>query len=236
MPDYTYATGAGGIMLIRDQGLNVEFHIQAGQSATYVGGLRWQRFVNGGWSGLLGPVTYNSGRPWVHIDTFPVGGNQTIIFRLEATGTQGLGGPTEFPQWIQRATPPTAPVIREIDQIGHTTMRVRFEGISDGGSPIREWQIGYGTNTGSPQFTVSSNGLTLLSKLALGTTYYIWARGRNDVGWGPWSARTSGRTLAGSRVKRAGVWREAIAMVRVAGVWRQAIPFGRRGGKWYDGV
>ena len=235
MADYTYATGAGGIMLIRDQGWNVEFHIQAGYSETFVNQLYWSRYVNGGWSARIGPARYNAGRPWLHLDTFAVTYNQTIIFRLEATGTSGLGGPTDFPQWIQRATVPAPMTPRGLDQIGHTTIRYRFTGNSDGGSPVREYQIGYGTSPSAVQFTVGSNGTTVVGGLSLGTVWYFWSRARNDVGWSGWSSRMSARTLAGSRVRVAGVWREAVAMVKVAGVWRQAIPFIRTSGVWKDG-
>src|SRR5690606_31570197 len=110
----------------RDLGSNVEFHIRAGFDSTFLGQLRWKRYVNGKWSGLLGPTSYPTGRPWRHIDTFKVSGNQNICFRLEATGTQGLGGPTEFWQMITRATVPPAPNPLGLDQIAHTSMRYRF--------------------------------------------------------------------------------------------------------------
>ena len=56
MVDYTKATGSGGLMMIRDLGSNVEFHIRAGFDSTYINQLRWKRYVNGSWSGLLGPA------------------------------------------------------------------------------------------------------------------------------------------------------------------------------------
>lgn len=237
MADYTKGTGSGGIMLIRDQGYNVEFHIQAGQSATYVGQLRWQRYLNGGWSGLLGPVTYNSGRPWVHLDTFAVTYNQTIYFRLEATGTQGLGGATEFPQWIQRATVPPPPTPISLTEVGHTTFRYQFGWAGDGGSAVLEYQIGYGTSPSQVQYYTAgpANGIAIIGGLTLGETWYIWVRARNAVGWSGFSTRLSARTLAGSRIKVAGTWREAVAMIKVAGVWRQAIPFIKSAGVWKDG-
>lgn len=235
MVDYTKATGSGGLMMIRDLGSNVEFHIRAGFNSTYINQLRWKRYVNGSWSGLLGPASYPTGRPWKRLDSFKVSGNQNICFRLEGTGTQGLGGPTEFWQTINRATVPPAPSPLGLDQVGHTSARYRFQSNGTGGSPILEWQIGYGKSPTSVQFTKKSSGTSVVDGLSLGERWYFWARGRNAVGWGPWSARLDTRTLAGARVLVSGTWREAVPMVRVAGVWRQAIPFIRVSGAWKDG-
>lgn len=236
MADYTRGTGSGGVMLIRDQGWNVEFHIQAGYSSTFVEQLYWRRYVNGAWSGRLGPVRYNTGRPWVHLDTFAVTYNQTIYFRLEATNTDGLGGQTDFPQLILRATVPPAPIPSFLTQTEHTRVNYGFNANGNGGANVLEWQVGYGTNASSVQFTMNGgSGTVIVNGLSLGEMWYFWARGRNSVGWGPWSSRSNIRTFAGSRMRVAGVWREAVAMVKVAGVWRQAIPYIKTAGVWKDG-
>lgn len=232
MPDYTMGTGVGGVMLIRDQGWNVEFHIRAGFDSTFTYDLRWQRYVNGAWSGQLGPRSYSTGRPWIHLDTFAVTYNQTIYFRLEDTDTQGLGGPTDFPQWIQRATVPPAPTPMGLDQIGHTEMRYRFTATLDGGSPIREFQIGYGTDPSHVQFTTPSNGTSIIRGMTVGTIWYFWVRARNDVGWGPWSSRSQARTLSTARVRVAGVHKETIGHVKFEKVWRQAIAYKNINGVW----
>lgn len=235
MPDYTKGTGSGGLMMIRDLGSNVEFHIQAGFSSTFTYGLRWKRYVNGSWSGILGPTHYPTGRPLKRIDSFKVSGNQNICFRLEGTKTDGLGGPTEFWQQINRATVPPAPTVIGLDQVGHTVARYRFQSAGNGGSPILEWQIGYGKSSTSVQYTKKSTGTTTIGGLTPGDTWYFWARGRNAVGWGPWSARVSARTIAGSRIKVLDTWREAVPMIRVAGVWRQTVPYVKSNGVWTDG-
>lgn len=233
MPDYTRGTGSGGIMLIRDQGLSVEFHIQSGQSATFVGspGFGTNAFVNGAWRGLPNLANY-SNRVWRHLGSHNATYNQDVCFHIDASGTQGFGGPTDFWQYIHRATVPSAPTSLGLDQVGHTTARYRFSGNSDGGSPIREWQIGYGTDPNNVQFTKGSNGTTVIDGLTIGTTWYFWSRGRNDVGWGPWSARSSTRTLSSGRVKVSGTWREMILYVKVSGKWRQAIIYNKVSGTW----
>lgn len=233
MADYTRGTGSGGIMLIRDQGWSVEFHIQAGQSSTYVGspGFGTNAHVDGAWRGLPNVSNY-SNRVWRYLGAHNATYNQTVTFHIDDSNTQGFGGPTDFPQWIQRATVPAAPTPIGVDQIGHTDMRYRFSGNSNGGSPIREWQIGYGTSSTSVQKTLSSSGTSKVGGLNLGTTYYFWSRGRNDVGWGPWSARSQGRTLSSGRVKVSGVWREMVLYVKVSGAWRQAILYEKKAGVW----
>lgn len=235
MVDYTKATGSGGLMTIRDLGSDVEFHIRAGFESTFTYDLRWKRYVNGSWSGLLGPARYSTGRPTVQLDRFRVSGNQSICFRLEDTNTSGLGGPTEFWQTINRATTPTAPTPLSLDQITHTSIRYRFQGNSNGGSPILEWQIGYGTSPTHVQFTKKSSGTSVVDGLTLGETWYFWSRGRNAVGWSGWSARSSARTLAGSKINVGGVYKDAIPYVKTSGVWRQAIPFINDNGVWKPG-
>lgn len=233
MADYTQGTGSGGIMLIRDQGWIVEFHIQAGQSSTFVGspGFGANAYVDGAWRGLSNVANY-SNRVWRKLGEHAATYNQSVNFHIDASGTAGFGGPTDFWQVINRATVPAAPTMIAIDQIAHVSARVRFSGNSDGGSPIREWQIGYGYNASTVQFTTGSNGTSVIKSLNLGSTVYFWARGRNDVGWGPWSSRLSARLLSSGRVKVAGVWREMILYIKIAGVWRTAIIYEKKAGVW----
>lgn len=243
MVDYTKGTGSGGIMTIRDLGSDVEFLIRAGFESTFSDHIRWKRYVNGAWSGLLGPVSYDTGRPTIRLDRFQVNGNQNICFRLEDTNTQGLGGPTEFWQYIQRATVPQAPSqLARVGADSHTSVELIFSDRGTGGSAILERQIGYGTSPTKVMFTAKAVpgkeptwAFNTIKGLSMGTTWYFWARSRNAAGWSAWSPRLSVRTLAGSRVRVAGVWEEAVPMVKTAGVWRQAIPFVRKSGIWKAG-
>ena len=64
---------------------------------------------------------------------------------------------------------------------------------SDGGSPILEWQLAWGTHptTASATGTLDlDTGSGFVSSLVPGGTYYFWSRQRNAVGWGPLSAMT----------------------------------------------
>lgn len=64
---------------------------------------------------------------------------------------------------------------------------------SNGGSPILQWQLGYGTNPGEPTsfMNLSSTGAGTVTGLTPGATYYFWNRQRNAIGWSDYSARTS---------------------------------------------
>jgi titin len=189
-----WGVGNRGTLRITDDGSTVRFYVLCSDPATYVGSYNWGGTVNG--VGVGGTVTLNKGFGSRLLGAWGVGYTQNVGISQSATGTSGLGG-AAGPFWvtIYRATVPGAPIGRALDQIGATSIRYRFEGTTDGGSPIREWQIGYGTSSGSPQSTVGSNGTTVVGGLANHTTYYFWSRGRNDVGWGPWSNRLSAATL-----------------------------------------
>ncbi|QFG08705.1 minor tail protein [Arthrobacter phage Ingrid] len=137
---------------------------------------------------------------------------------------------------IQTATIPAAPTSKGLDQIDMDSMRYRFSGNSNGGSAILEWQIGWGTASNTPQAYLKSTGTSTFNGLKPYTTYYFWSRGRNSVGWGPWSARSSARTLSGARVRQNGVWKNAIPYVKVNGAWKLAQPYSKINGIWRKSI
>jgi Fibronectin type III domain len=136
---------------------------------------------------------------------------------------------------IQTATVPHAPTAIRIYDITMTEMTFQFSGNSDGGSPIREWEVHWGDNPNHGIWSerggrVNSGHVTVSVPPA--TRYYFWARGRNDIGWGPWSNRMDARSLAGARVKHEGQWREAVPYVRQNGAWKPAQPYSKINGIW----
>jgi len=155
----------------------------------------------------------------------------------------GLGSASVSTGWrslphIQTATVPQAPTPVGFSDITQNQIRYHFSGNGDGGSPIREWQALWQDATiNGPQNAYGSNGSTLLGPgLAPGRTYHFWSRGRNDIGWGPWSARSTARTLAGARVKHEGQWREAIPYVKHNGAWKLAQPYSKVNGIWRKSI
>jgi hypothetical protein len=82
----------------------------------------------------------------------------------------------------------------------HTIFELSVAGNSDprydGGRPILQYQVGYGTNPNYPQalHTIALSGNDSVAPLAQKVQYYFWARVRNEVGWSGWSGRTTART------------------------------------------
>ncbi|QGJ89450.1 minor tail protein [Microbacterium phage Smarties] len=202
--DYTRGTGTTGTMLVRvadaagQNGVitanHIQFWINAGQSQTNVGNLPWSGFVNG--VNVGGGVQYPSGNPWVLVAEYYVGSTQNVRFSIGASGTQGLGGPTDFWVTVNRATVPPAPTMRQPDQITPTGMRVQFDSNGNGGSEITSWGLQRATDAAFTQnvILVGSSGTTIFNDMVPGTTYYFRARGQNALGVSGWSAPVSATT------------------------------------------
>lgn len=185
---------------------------------------------------------FRQGNRWVIAS-----GRRTIQHRSDGTGEYCVSGDmhlwsvgSAFAETGWRTLPrlanvPDAPTPIGIDQITSTSLRYRFSGNGNGGATIREWQASW-SKAGTAQTRIWSNGTSVLSGLLPATTYTWFSRGRNDVGWGPWSYAISARTHAGARVLHQGVWREAVPYVKYQGKWRVAEAHVRHGGKWKRGV
>ena len=142
--------------------------------------------------------------------TYDFRGSQTIGI---ATRSRGVGygsflveawvnmdpgfGQAYAAEWVNIFTTPGAPMPIGLDQATITSLRYRFSGTTDGGTPVREWQAQIASNGAFTQNvqTVGSNGTTVFGGLSGGTTYYARSRGRNDVDWGAWSSTISATTL-----------------------------------------
>jgi hypothetical protein len=235
MADYTRTVNGGtGVMLIRDQGGWVEFHITAGNGSAYDYNLGWAWYANGTSGG--GTFRYNAGAGWQYLGAVWVGSSQNVTFHKNDSGSIGLGGATDFTVWIQRSTVPPAPTPVQFSLITHTSVRTTFSGQGDGGSGILEWQLAFGTNGGAQEGAgntlYSSSGTNNISGLKPGRYHAAWARGRNANGWGPWSAGNAFDTLGGAFVKEDGVQKDAVPYVKVAGVWVPAVPYVKVNGVW----
>jgi hypothetical protein len=310
-------------MMIRDTGTDVEFWFETG-SQTWNNQQEWSYFANGRNSGIR-EFRLLRGGFWQKFGEVRVVYDQNVSFTIYDAG---LGFPTHtFTHHINRTTVPPPPTLKSATAISATHIQVIFTGNGDGGSTIQEWQIGYGSSSNGPSFTVVSNGNTLvggfssgqrvyfwargrnalgwsgwsnrreattwrvpnapnpvtfseltqtsvrtqftggynggtpslehvlgygknpstpefeisnmsginiLTNLDPGATYYFWARSRNVIGWGPWSARTQTNLIAGARVLVGNQWKRAVPYVNVGGVWKVARPWVRNAGKWKE--
>lgn len=176
--------------------------------------------------------------------TFNVGHRSDGTAEYEVVGTLNLislgsaSAGTGVRSLPRLAKLPGAPTPLGFSDITQNAIRYHFAGGSDGGSPILEWQALWQDATiNGPQIPYISNGYTLLGPgLVPGHTYNFWSRGRNAVGWGPWSTGLSARTIAGARVRHQGQWREAVPYVKLNGEWRIAQPYSKLNGSWRKSI
>jgi hypothetical protein len=191
MVDYDRNIGGNVTLRIRDYGQKIEFWIKADRY-TYNYRQPWSWAVNG----FSGSAFYRleKGGAWQRVVIFGVTADQTVRFSVQ---NSGLGFPSyDFYQHINRITIPPQPTRVQFSDLTSTSVRAMFSGQGDGGSPVLEWQLVYGTNPyiASYEFPnhlfASSNGNTVITGLLPRTKYYFWARGRNAVGWGYLSERT----------------------------------------------
>ena len=134
---------------------------------------------------------------------------------------------------IQTAKVPAAPTPLAFGEVTMTSIVHRFSGNSNGGSAILEWQgLIQDATINGPQISFASNGTSTRTGLIPGHVYNFWARGRNAVGWGPWSAKTSVSTVVPTDVKYNGSWKNAVPYVKYGGTWRAAQPYVKVNGVW----
>jgi hypothetical protein len=196
MTDYKKATGSSATMMIRDTGSVVEFWINSNNSSTWNSALPWGYTVNGVTGS--GTKSYSPGAGWVKLGAWTVTTNQTVTFRLGASGTSGFGGPTTFSVAISRTSAPSAPSAFVASVIAGTSITGDFNGGSNGGSPINSLRVGWGTSATAPQHFTAANasGGATITGLTPGTTYYFWAQTHNAIGYSPYGPRSSYKTLS----------------------------------------
>jgi hypothetical protein len=127
---------------------------------------------------------------------------------------------------------PTAPQAPLLSSVTATTVDVAFYPNSDGGSSITAWEIGWGTSSTAPTSTISAKSPQVLTGLTPGTTYYIFVRAQNAIGWSAWSKPTKMNTIAGAYILVGTTWKLAIPYVNVGGTWKVAEAWGRVAGVW----
>jgi Fibronectin type III domain len=221
--DYTHATGSSGTMMIRDTGSTIEFWINSNNTDTFNHDLPWAYIVNGVSSSWLA-FNYNAGAGWQRLGSWTVTTNQTVTFKLNATGTSGFGGPTTFSHTVVRATVPGQPAKPTLSGVSLTKITVSWTPPSNGGSTITGYILGYGTSSSGPTTEITTTTPHVVTNLNMNTVYYFWVKARNAIGLGPYSPSASAKTYLGVYVNVGGIWKPAIPYVNVAGVWKQAQP------------
>jgi hypothetical protein len=239
MVDYTRSTGSAGVMIIRDHGTSIEFLIRSNDSATFIGspGASWSGQVNGQTIG--GNIANYSNSETRSLGFWDITTTQDVRFSIGATGTQGLGGPTDFWQRIDRTPPvqvPGAPTNLRVTDECHTQMGISYNrGAENGGSILQDEATWYYPGGQVVWVDGNCNGYTNPNdgvagpKLNLFTEYHIYIRSRNSAGWGP-SSMIGVRTLASGWLKHEGTYRPYVKYMKIDGVYREIIPFVKDGG------
>lgn len=189
MVDYLKSTGATGQMRIRDTGTNVEFWLNTGDAVTSHSAVPWGFTLNG--TTQTRTTNYPANGGWVFFGAWAIDTSQTVTFRLFATGTTALGGPTTFSVSIVRYIPPNTPGVPQLSEIRGTSVIISFIDGSANNSPIDSREISYSTSATIIQNIVPSDGSTLITGLLPNTRYYIKVRTHNAGGYSPWSTQVS---------------------------------------------
>lgn len=178
---------------------NKSFSMSAGPGSL-TGTTTWSEPGNRAWphGGTNRDYAYASGDVNVWHDG---NGNATLNFwgqfnpsSAGGGGTRSVGGTYGLP--ITQKLPP-APTKPAISEITHNSMKVQFAAQGDGIPSIDSWQIGYGTDPNVVLQFLNSFGVSTVTGLNPGTTYYFWARGHSPIGYGPWSVRSDPVTTLG---------------------------------------
>jgi hypothetical protein len=189
-------------------------------------------FQNGSMSGtfLIADGQFNIGHRSDGNQEYFVNGG----LNLANLGSASAGTGTRSLSRIQTASVPPAPSPVGFGERTLTSIQYLFHNNGDGGTPVREWQALYqDATTNGPQIGYWSDGGTPIGGLTPGHVYNFWSRGRNDVGWGPWSNISSVRTATAARIKINGVWKEVIPYIKINGEWHVTQPHVKVNGVWH---
>jgi hypothetical protein len=195
MTDYMLDISPSSTMMIRDTGSWVEFWFRTGPS-TWNNNQWWSWGANN--TSSRQQFRLLRGGHWQLFGYVNVTYDQTIRFTIEGAGVGGWVT-TDFYQHITRSTVPAPPRMISAVPISTIAIHVVFTGSYDGGSPVLEWEIGYGQSPNGPVYTIPSDGTTDISGFTTGAHWYFWARGRNALGWSPWSNRVEASTWLAPR-------------------------------------
>lgn len=195
MTDWSVGTGQYGSLILRLTGNTLQAIIHNGYSGTYVNGGTGTIHVGAGAAAFTFSV---NGVQDVVVWQGTLGAGSTAVsFTMNATGTQGLGGPTTLSVTINTANVPSAPGTPTVSSITNNRANVNFSAPANNGAAIDEYQIQYSTSSSYSSYSAptGSGSPIAATGLAAVTTYYVRVRAHNSVGWGAWSGSRSFKTL-----------------------------------------
>lgn len=238
-----FNTGTTGKIHIEDTGSWINIYLEAGQSTTHVGslGFSWSDPLGSGSGSISYPA--GSGKKLAkQLGPFGPGQGGTVYFTMNATGTQGFGGPTSVSMGFSRASPPNQTGGLYITNLHHTGVDLHWSraGQNGGSFEFDQFQIssypqsGLGDFVGYYEITnqIGGTDIAVRDVLMPGRFFYWHVRSKNSAGWGTWSNIQTFTTVGGILVRVGGVWKNAVPYVKINGVWTAVEPFVRKSGVW----
>lgn len=185
------------------------FSLLNSSAPTFVNGLGWSASANGIgnsgsvniagagtyvlWSGSVGPINHDANG---NIPFAPV-----FALHMNASGTSGMGGPTD--QAVAVGAPripqaPGQPATPTVSSIATTSATINWTAPSRGHADITNYQYRVATDSAFSNLVAAPTVGNVLSDntandmtLQGGRTYYVGVRAYNADGYGPWSATRS---------------------------------------------
>lgn len=168
-----------------------------------------------------------------------LGSGYTYYFWARGVNAIGTGGWSARTQVTTLRVPdaPSSPAVVGVLGITQTSIAIKFVPNGDGGAPITGFQLSYSTAVDGPLTTINAFPTeTTIGGLQPATTYWIWARAQNSVGFSSYSAPLIATTYAGARIKVGSDWKLAVPYVKDAGVWKLASPWVKVAGVWKETI
>lgn len=126
--------------------------------------------------------------------------NTTYYAQLQIVNQAGYG---TWSGYLSFKTPdyPDAPPMTASTSITDHSFNMQYDyPASDGNAAVDSYDLRYGTDSSGAGATIrtvdAGSGTQPITGLLAGTTYYTWVRAHNVVGYSPWSARITTKTVA----------------------------------------
>jgi hypothetical protein len=226
MTDYNKSTGNAGTLRIRTTGGRIELWVLCSDGSTNVGSITFQTTINGSAQAVTVSLPAGFGSKLIRSAT-QASGTQTVVLNMPASGTSGLGGPTNHSQVLTLGAVPTAPGPLVVSAI--TDDSAFFTWGAAGNAPTT-YGVYVARDASFTDYVFQAWVGNVLSRpmndlFVADTVYYARNRAANAIGTGPYNATVSFRTsgAGGVWVDVGGVWKKCPVVVSDGVAWKPAL-------------
>lgn len=227
MTDYDKATGNAGTLRIRDTGSTIELWVLCSDGATFAGSVTFFTTINGSSQNVTVSLPAGFGSKLIRSAT-QAAGSQTVVLNMPATGTSGLGGPTNHSQALTAGSAPGAPGAPVASNITDNDVTLTWTAAPANGSAVSTYGLYVSEVSNFASYVYQAwvgNVLTktLSNLLKPGKKYYTRTRAQAAAGVGPYSPTSSFTTLSGGAYVSDGTaWKMASVFVSDGANWDPA--------------